>query len=175
MRSDEFGTVIRRDAADAPPLSSDGFTVEAWIAPRAYPWNNCPIITQLDGDKAFYFGINFQGQLQLHAMVENKWMMCESRTALPGLNESLRFPDEFVRHKVLDLIGDLALLGVPLRAHVIAFKGGHGTHAELVGALLASREAWTMRSSDDHLPQEQLARFAHLTQHVLPRQPALSV
>lgn len=91
------------------------------------------------------------------------------------LNESLRFPDEFVRHKVLDLIGDLALLGVPLRAHVIAFKGGHGTHAELVGALLASRQAWTLRSSDDHLPQEQLARFAHLTQQILPREPVLSV
>jgi len=91
------------------------------------------------------------------------------------LNEELRFPDEFVRHKVLDLIGDLALLGMPLRAHVIAFKGGHGTHAELVGALLASREAWTLRSSDDHLPQEHLARFAHMTQNILPRQPALSV
>lgn len=91
------------------------------------------------------------------------------------LNESLRFPDEFVRHKVLDLIGDLALLGMPLRAHVIAFKGGHGTHAELVGALLASRGAWTLRASDERLPQEQLARFAHLTEHVLPRQPALSV
>jgi UDP-3-O-[3-hydroxymyristoyl] N-acetylglucosamine deacetylase len=91
------------------------------------------------------------------------------------LNESLRFPDEFVRHKVLDLIGDLALLGVPLRAHVIAFKGGHGTHAELIGALLSSRAAWTLRSSDDRLPQEHLARFAHLTQQVLPRQPVLSV
>ncbi|HET6278938.1 MAG TPA: UDP-3-O-acyl-N-acetylglucosamine deacetylase [Candidatus Polarisedimenticolia bacterium] len=91
------------------------------------------------------------------------------------LNESLRFPDECVRHKVLDLIGDLALLGMPLRAHVIAFKGGHGTHAELVGALLASRGAWTLRSSDERLPREQVARFAHLTEQILPRQPALSV
>lgn len=94
LHSDEFGTVIRRDAADAPPPGADGFTVEAWVAPQAYPWNNCPIITQLDGDKAFYFGINYQGQLQLHAMVNGRWMLCESRPALPGLHESLKFPGE---------------------------------------------------------------------------------
>jgi len=94
LRSDEFGTVIRRDNADAPTLGTDGFTVEAWVAVQAYPWNNCPIVTQLDGDKAFYFGINYQGQLQLHAMVKGKWLLCESRTALPGLNESLKFPGE---------------------------------------------------------------------------------
>ncbi len=40
----------------------------------------------------------------------------------------LRFSDEFVRHKILDLIGDLSLLGRPLAAHVIAFKAGHSMH-----------------------------------------------
>lgn len=94
LRSDEFGTVIRREAADAPSLGASGFTVEAWVAPRSYPWNNCPMVTQLDGDRAFYFGINYQGQLQLHAMVDGKWMLCESRTALPGLNESMKFAGE---------------------------------------------------------------------------------
>ena len=47
----------------------------------------------------------------------------------------LRFRDEFVRHKVLDLIGDLALLGRPLRAHVIARNGGHALNFELVVAI----------------------------------------
>src|SRR2546426_8595255 len=47
------------------------------------------------------------------------------------LFRSLRFPDEFVRHKLLDLIGDLALLGHPLRGHVVGFKGGHRLHAAL--------------------------------------------
>lgn len=94
LRSDEFGTVIHRQAADAPPLGSAGFAVEAWLAPRAYPWNHCPIVTQREGEKAFYFGINYQGQLQLHAMVNGKWMLCESRTALPGLDESRKFPGE---------------------------------------------------------------------------------
>jgi UDP-3-O-acyl N-acetylglucosamine deacetylase len=46
-----------------------------------------------------------------------------------------RFPDEPARHKALDLIGDLALLGRPLQAHVIAFAAGHSLHIELVRAI----------------------------------------
>lgn len=44
------------------------------------------------------------------------------------LNEDLRFPDEFVRHKILDLIGDLYLLGGPIHGHVVAMKSGHAAH-----------------------------------------------
>jgi len=47
----------------------------------------------------------------------------------------LRFPNEFVRHKVLDLMGDLTLLGAPLQGHVIAFRSGHSTHVEFVKKL----------------------------------------
>ncbi len=43
----------------------------------------------------------------------------------------LRFPDEFVRHKILDLVGDLSLLGRPIRGHVIAIKAGHRSHLSL--------------------------------------------
>lgn len=50
----------------------------------------------------------------------------------------LRFPDEFVRHKILDLLGDLTLLGRPLRAHVIAVRAGHETNARFVRRLLES-------------------------------------
>jgi UDP-3-O-[3-hydroxymyristoyl] N-acetylglucosamine deacetylase/3-hydroxyacyl-[acyl-carrier-protein] dehydratase len=49
--------------------------------------------------------------------------------------EPLRFPDEFVRHKILDIIGDLALFGQRIRGHIIAVKPGHGANAELVRAL----------------------------------------
>jgi UDP-3-O-[3-hydroxymyristoyl] N-acetylglucosamine deacetylase/3-hydroxyacyl-[acyl-carrier-protein] dehydratase len=49
--------------------------------------------------------------------------------------EPLRFPDEFVRHKVLDIIGDLALLGWHVHGHVVAVKPGHSTNAELVRAI----------------------------------------
>jgi len=49
--------------------------------------------------------------------------------------EPLRFPDEFVRHKMLDIIGDLALAGRPLRGHVVAFRPGHGPNTQLAKAL----------------------------------------
>ena len=52
-----------------------------------------------------------------------------------GALNGLRYPDEFVRHKMLDLIGDLALLGRPIRAHVIARNGGHALNIELVLAV----------------------------------------
>jgi UDP-3-O-acyl N-acetylglucosamine deacetylase len=51
------------------------------------------------------------------------------------LNETLRFPDEFVRHKILDLIGDLGLLGRPLLGHVIARNGGHALNHRLLQAI----------------------------------------
>jgi len=94
LRSDEFETVIERAAKVAPRLTNGAFTVEAWIAPRAFPWNYCPIITQRDELNGFYFGINYQGQLQLHASLGGKWIRCESRTAMPGLNEGVRFASE---------------------------------------------------------------------------------
>ena len=49
--------------------------------------------------------------------------------------EPLRFADEFVRHKILDIIGDLALAGRPLRGHVVAVKPGHGPNTELARAI----------------------------------------
>lgn len=49
--------------------------------------------------------------------------------------EPLRFPDEFVRHKILDIIGDLALIGRRIRGHVVAVKPGHAVNADLARAL----------------------------------------
>jgi len=56
--------------------------------------------------------------------------------------EGLRFPDEFCRHKVLDVIGDLALIGHPLIGHVTAERAGHAMHIALVKRLLAEKGAW---------------------------------
>jgi UDP-3-O-[3-hydroxymyristoyl] N-acetylglucosamine deacetylase len=64
------------------------------------------------------------------------------------LNGPLRFPDEFGRHKALDLIGDLALVGRPLQAKVIAHKAGHALHTQLVTRLLADRSLWTETTLD---------------------------
>src|SRR5690606_20788717 len=49
--------------------------------------------------------------------------------------EPLRFKDEFVRHKILDIIGDIFLLGLPLKAHIVATRPGHAINAELTRVL----------------------------------------
>ncbi|MBA2355800.1 MAG: UDP-3-O-acyl-N-acetylglucosamine deacetylase [Acidobacteria bacterium] len=59
------------------------------------------------------------------------------------LNNTLRFEDEFVRHKILDAIGDLALIGSPIIGHVVAHRGGHALHTALGIRLLEERDAWT--------------------------------
>ncbi|MBK8150025.1 MAG: UDP-3-O-acyl-N-acetylglucosamine deacetylase [Acidobacteria bacterium] len=59
------------------------------------------------------------------------------------LNESpLRFSDEFVRHKILDIIGDVALLGMPVLGKITAEKSGHAVHASLMSKLLKTESAW---------------------------------
>ena len=60
------------------------------------------------------------------------------------MNGPLRFADEFGRHKALDLIGDLALVGLPLLARVEAHKAGHSLHTQLVSRLLADPSLWTI-------------------------------
>ena len=59
-------------------------------------------------------------------------------------NGSLRFADEYVRHKVLDLIGDLALAGRRIEGHVVAERAGHAMHTALVSRLLKDRSAWEL-------------------------------
>ncbi len=54
--------------------------------------------------------------------------------------EPLRFKDEFVRHKILDIIGDIVLLGMPLKAHIVATRPGHAINAELTKLLFAKLE-----------------------------------
>ena len=60
------------------------------------------------------------------------------------LNGGLRFEDECVRHKILDAIGDLSLLGHPLVGHLEAHKAGHALHAALAAKILATPEAWDL-------------------------------
>lgn len=63
--------------------------------------------------------------------------------------EGLRFRDEFCRHKVLDVIGDLALIGHPLVGHVVAERAGHAMHIALASRLLREKSAWTLSTSDE--------------------------
>ncbi len=70
------------------------------------------------------------------------------------LNSGLRFEDEFVRHKILDAIGDLALVGRPVVGHLVAHRGGHGLHTAFAQKILDEADAWRIVESPDreHAP-----------------------
>jgi len=65
------------------------------------------------------------------------------------MNPPLRFKDEFVRHKVLDLIGDLALLGKQILGTVVADRAGHAMHTALVSRILKDKSLWEEAILDD--------------------------
>ena len=66
------------------------------------------------------------------------------------LNESgLRFTNEFVRHKILDLIGDFSLLGVPFIGHLTAERSGHAIHTRLVQQILNNPDSWVLLNADE--------------------------
>ena len=70
--------------------------------------------------------------------------------------EGLRFTDEFVRHKILDAIGDLSLLGYPLLGHVKSFKGGHDINHKIVEKVLGCAECWKLVEFSDEVLEEAL-------------------
>ncbi|MBI5409573.1 MAG: UDP-3-O-acyl-N-acetylglucosamine deacetylase [Nitrospirae bacterium] len=59
---------------------------------------------------------------------------------------ALRFKDEFVRHKILDAVGDISLMGLPIYGHIIANKSGHTLHVKLLKKILSSRDSWELVS-----------------------------
>jgi UDP-3-O-[3-hydroxymyristoyl] N-acetylglucosamine deacetylase len=67
-------------------------------------------------------------------------------------NPPLRFNDEFVRHKILDLIGDLALIGRRILGKVVADRAGHAMHTALVSRLLRDRTLWEETTLPDDTP-----------------------
>lgn len=58
-------------------------------------------------------------------------------------DEGLRYYDEFVRHKILDIVGDLSLAGVPIIGHVHGYKPGHALNHELLRKLISNEQSWT--------------------------------
>jgi UDP-3-O-[3-hydroxymyristoyl] N-acetylglucosamine deacetylase len=86
----------------------------------------------------------WRGGLARGGSLDNTVVLDERRVLNQG---GLRYPDEFVRHKVLDLVGDLALLGMPLVGHVEVERGGHALHQQLVERILATPEAWAIETS----------------------------
>jgi UDP-3-O-[3-hydroxymyristoyl] N-acetylglucosamine deacetylase len=78
-----------------------------------------------------------QRGLALGGSLENAIVLGET-----GVLNPLRFEDEFVRHKILDVIGDLALVGYPVQGHLVVHRGGHALHTALAAELLRQRDAW---------------------------------
>ncbi|HKQ59976.1 MAG TPA: UDP-3-O-acyl-N-acetylglucosamine deacetylase [Candidatus Polarisedimenticolaceae bacterium] len=74
--------------------------------------------------------------------------------------DALRFTDEFVRHKMLDLTGDLSLLGRPLRAHVVAYRAGHELHARLARSIWQAQDSWYLAPWSEELPGHETAARA---------------
>ena len=78
------------------------------------------------------------------ASLENAVALGEDSVLNKG---GLRFRDEFVRHKILDLIGDLSLAGMPIIGHIVAHKSGHGLNTQMVSKLLSSPQNWILVGS----------------------------
>ncbi len=92
--------------------------------------------------------------------------------------EPLRFPDEFVRHKILDLLGDLYLIGAPLKAHIIALKSGHGANVELAKKIHSRKEKVPKKEMEEiqkRIKTEKILNIREI-QKILPhRYPFLLV
>jgi UDP-3-O-[3-hydroxymyristoyl] N-acetylglucosamine deacetylase len=81
-----------------------------------------------------------QQGLALGGSLENAIVIGETGV----LNNALRFDDEFVRHKILDVIGDMALIGYPIIGHLVAHRGGHALHTEFAAQVMTDTDAWTL-------------------------------
>src|SRR5438876_1468727 len=90
--------------------------------------------------------------------------------------EPLRFADEFVRHKILDIIGDLALVGHRIRGHIIAVKPGHGANAELARALAREQTRRSALAAPSSIPIGEGGLASDEVMQILPhRYPFLLV
>ena len=125
---------------DHPLVGSQSLDLE--LTPQRYATEIAPART---------FGFDYELEqmrnmgLSRGASLENA--ICFTRTGV--LNEGgLRFPDECCRHKALDLVGDLALLGKPLLGHVIAERAGHAMHTALVARIMSDASLYEILTFD---------------------------
>ncbi len=89
-----------------------------------------------------------QNGLALGGSLENAIVIGDT-----GVLNALRFEDEFVRHKILDVVGDLALVGYPIVGHVVAHRAGHALHTQLASGILADQEAWCLVDAPAAVPE----------------------
>ena len=101
----------------------------------------------------------------LGASFENTLVVTDKTVLNP---EGARFPDEFVRHKALDAVGDLALAGAPLLASYRSLRGGHKLNHAVLSALMADRSAWTYVTAGAPAPAPVLGHADIAGIHVQP-------
>jgi UDP-3-O-[3-hydroxymyristoyl] N-acetylglucosamine deacetylase len=100
--------------------------------------------------------------LALGASLDNTICLADDRVLNP---EGLRFADEFVRHKALDAVGDLAMAGLPILGRYRSVCGGHKLNAAVVAALMADRSAWTVVEAE---PAKRRRGHAEIGAQVAP-------
>lgn len=115
-----------------PTLSAQFFS--AWVTPQLFETELAPSRTFCLAQEVEALRRNGLGR---GANYENTVVVDPSGRVI---NNRLRYPDEFVRHKVLDLIGDLYLLGRPIQGHVVAIRSGHALNLKLLQKLRLSLE-----------------------------------
>ena len=104
-----------------------------------------------------------QRGLALGGSLENAVVLGET-----GVLNPLRFEDEFVRHKILDVVGDLSLVGHAIQGHLVVHRGGHALHTAFAQEVLRQREAWQLVE----LPADAVAARAGARVPVQARQLA---
>jgi UDP-3-O-[3-hydroxymyristoyl] N-acetylglucosamine deacetylase len=119
-----------------------GQSLEMEVTPERYASHIAPART---------FGFEYElDQLRNMGLIRGASLenaVCFNRETVMN-PEGLRFPDECCRHKALDLIGDLALLGKPLLGHVIAERAGHAMHAALVARIMSDPSLYEILTFD---------------------------
>ncbi|MEI8041433.1 MAG: LamG-like jellyroll fold domain-containing protein, partial [Verrucomicrobiota bacterium] len=85
LQFNEYDSEIVRAPGAGPAVNPRAFTLEAWIAPRSYPWNWCPIVMQRDDRAGYYLGIDADGRFGLHVAIGGEWHRCDSKMPYPGL------------------------------------------------------------------------------------------
>ena len=83
LKFDGFTTVVTRKGDKAPRMSGD-LSVEAWLALAAYPWNWCPIVSQMqDKSRGYFFGVDARGHVGLKIFIDGNWATCTSEIKIP--------------------------------------------------------------------------------------------
>ena len=165
--SSEYDTYIRREADQGPGISPAAFTLEAWIAPRVYPWNWAPLIMQKDESAGFFFGIDAYSRLGFWICTEKGWEKCTSRSPFRG--EEIRSDFDF---SALDWSDPDPVIPLLEWSHVVGtFSNDEGLKIYLNGELVGSldlQEEMIPSGAGDNIGGETEARAPSNSNRVTP-------